>query len=99
MVPLFNDMNCNIIMLIVISIPIAVVCMGDALETNIWNYLQKDKNKPLPLWDEKDHDIIFGSKDEIVEFDASKFKEYEVYDKAYPDRFRVKYDENLNRIW
>jgi hypothetical protein len=37
--------------------------------------------------------------DEFVEFDASEFAAYKRYDKAYPDRFRVKYDENLNRIW
>lgn len=41
----------------------------------------------------------YNTKDEIVEFDASEFDAYKRYDRAYPDRFRVKYDENLNRIW
>ena len=41
----------------------------------------------------------YKNSDEIVEFDASEFKRYEIYNKAYPDRFRVEYDENLNRIW
>ena len=42
---------------------------------------------------------IFDNKGEIVEFDSDDFKEYRRYDKAYPDRFRVKYDKDLNRIW
>lgn len=80
----------------------------DSVETAIWNKLQKDKSKPLsPFW-EKVHNVVFNYDnknshgnyvDEIVEFYDHQFKDYNTYDKAHPDRFVAKYDENHNRIW
>ncbi len=80
-------------------IPIIITGLWNSFESSVWNYLQKDKSKPLSKREEKVHNWLFDSQDEIVEFDASEFKEYAIYDRAYPDRFVVKYDENFNRIW
>lgn len=80
-------------------VPVSLGGLWITAETSVWNYLQKNKNKSLSDREEKIHNWLFGGKDEIVEFDASEFKEYEIYNRAYPNRFVVKYDENLNRIW
>lgn len=64
------------------------------MKNKIKNFLKFFDN----FW-ENTENKMFDNKDEIVEFDADAFKEYRQYDKAYPDRFRVKYDEDHNRIW
>jgi len=72
-------------------IPCFISGMWNAFESSTWNWLQKQKNKPLDPLNQWAHDIVFDSKDEIVEFDAKDFdKPSYVVD--------AKYDENLNRI-
>lgn len=78
--------------------PYFISGIWNAFETSTWNWLQKQKNKPLDPLNQWAHDIVFDSKDEIVEFFPEEFASYDRYDKAYPDRFEAKYDENLNRI-
>lgn len=85
--------------MVVYLFPVMKEGLYNSFERAILNWLEREKRKPLSKFDQKWHDRVFGSKDEIVECDASEFKEYEVYNKAYPDRFRVKYDVNLNRTW
>jgi len=49
--------------------------------------------------DEHLHDVMFESKDEFVSFDTEAFKEYYIYDERNTNRFEVRYDRNLNRVW
>ena len=71
--------------------PYFISGMWNAFQSTTWNWLQKQKNKPLDPLNQWAHDIVFDSKDEFVEFDAKDFdKPSYVVD--------AKYDENLNRI-
>lgn len=86
------------IKLFFVLIPVIINGIWDAFDMFIWNWLQKEKNKPLDPLNQWAHDLVFDSKDEFVEFFPEEFASYDRYDKAYPDRFDAKYDENLNRI-
>jgi uncharacterized protein YyaL (SSP411 family) len=85
--------------MVITLFPVMKEGLYNSFERAILNWLEREKRKPLSKFDQWWHDRVFGSENEIVEFDVEEFKDYAVYDKAYPDRFRVKYDENLNRIW
>lgn len=43
--------------------------------------------------------LWLDTKNEFVEFTDEQLAGYYEYDRQNPNRFVVKYDENLNRIW
>jgi len=79
-------------------VPTFVKASCEHFSDYIWNSLQKS-DKPLTGWNKIIHDNVFGSDGEIVDCYKEDFEDYYKYDRAYPDRFVVKYDKDLNRIW
>lgn len=79
------------IKLFFVLIPVIINGIWDAFDMFIWNWLQKEKNKPLDPLNQRVHDFIFDSKDEFVEFDAKDFDRPSYVVDA-------KYDKNHNRI-
>jgi hypothetical protein len=45
------------------------------------------------------HNLLFKSNKEFVKFEESLFSYYDSYNKSNPNRFEVRYDQNMRRKW
>jgi 23S rRNA maturation-related 3'-5' exoribonuclease YhaM len=45
------------------------------------------------------HNLLFKSNKEFVKFEESTFSHYDSYNKSNPNRFEVRYDQNMRRKW